>query len=316
MSRDTTFRNFTASQAAAYASGRGGAYPEPIYQTLTDFHHGLRNLCLDVGTGPGKAVWDLLHYFDQCIGCDASEQMIEQAKKDAETRGVSDRITFVTAAAEECGTKALSESGVQAGSVDAITVAMAAHWFEYPAFYLSAAQALRPGGTLALWTSGSKYCHPSVPGHEKIQALLQKLEDDLLGPYMTAGNRLARHCYDELPLPWTASSSAARNPAAELFDERAFERKHWDRGGVPSAPALADGTPGPYIFGREIAVERGVKSFDSSGPVIRWREANPERAHTEEDVVSIMVKSLKEVVGERAKLVIGPSCTLLLFRRT
>lgn len=55
-SRDVTFRAFTPDQAAQYAAGRGGAYPEPIYQTIIEYHMGKRELCLDIGTGPGKAV--------------------------------------------------------------------------------------------------------------------------------------------------------------------------------------------------------------------------------------------------------------------
>ncbi|KAI7278492.1 hypothetical protein KC345_g5941 [Hortaea werneckii] len=325
MSTDTTFRNFTAQQAAAYASGRGGSYPQPLYETILDFHQGQRDLCMDVGTGPGKAVWDLLNYFTHCIGSDASEQMIEQAKQEAFSRHLNHRTTFLTAEAEHSGDPAtLHHAGVKPNSIDLVTVAMAAHWFQYPAFYLSAAQALRPGGTLAIWTTSSYYCHPSVPRYREIQTLLHTLEDELLGPYMTPGNRLARRCYDGLPLPWSplpssspaAGGEGAQNPCAALFDEAAFVRKHWDRDGVPSAPPLSDGSPGPYLLGREVDLQGGLKGLSSSGPVIRWRQANPEKVDTEQDPIRVIAQRLKQVVGEQTKLVLAPSCTVLLFRRT
>ena len=322
MSTDTTFRNFTAQQAAAYASGRGGSYPQPLYETILDFHQGNRDLCMDVGTGPGKAVWDLLTYFSHCIGSDASEQMIERAKQEALARNLSHRTTFLTAEAEHCGDHALlRHAGFEPNSIDLITVAMAAHWFQFPAFYLSAAQALRPGGTLAIWTASSYFCHPSVPGYRDIQTLLHTLEDEMLGPYMTPGNRLARACYDQLPLPWTPvpagpDADGSANPGAGLFDEATFERKHWDRDGVPSAPPLSDGSPGPYLLGREVDLQGGLRGFDSSGPVIRWREANPEKANTDQDPIRVIATRLKQVVGEQTKLVVAPSCTVLLFRRT
>ncbi|KAI6881371.1 UNC-50 family protein [Hortaea werneckii] len=324
MSTDTTFRNFTAQQAAEYASGRGGSYPEPLYETILDFHQGKRDLCMDVGTGPGKVVWDLLNYFTHCIGSDASEQMIQHAKQEALSRHVAHRTTFLPIEAEHCGDPALlHHAGFEPNTIDLITVATAAHWFHFPAFYLSAAQALRPGGTLAIWTTSSYFCHPSVPGHREIQSLLNTLEDEMLGPYMTPGNRLARRCYDHLPLPWTplATSAAmgggvAQNPSAAFFDEATFERKHWDRDGVPSGPPLSDGSPAPYLFEREVDLHADVKGFSSSGPVIRWREANPEKANTDQDPIRVIAQRLKQVVGEQTKLVLAPSCTLLLFRRT
>ncbi|KAI7214126.1 hypothetical protein KC333_g6185 [Hortaea werneckii] len=328
MSTDTTFRNFTAQQAAAYATGRGGSYPQPLYETILNFHQGKRDLCMDVGTGPGKAVWDLLPYFSHCIGSDASEQMIQRAKQEALSRNVSHRTTFLTVEAEHCGDHALLQhAGFEPNSIDLITVAMAAHWFHFPAFYLSAARALRPGGTLAIWTTSSYFCHPSVPGYRDIQTLLHTLEDELLGPYMTPGNRLARGCYDRLPLPWTPVPPSAAttdggedaqnpSPAALFFDHAAFERKHWDRDGVPSAPALSDGSPGPFLLGREVDLQGGLKGFDSSGPVIRWRESNPEKAHSDQDPIRVIADRLMQVVGEQTKLVVAPSCTVLLFRRT
>ncbi|RMY51171.1 hypothetical protein D0865_06494 [Hortaea werneckii] len=315
MSTDTTFRNFTAQQAAAYATGRGGSYPQPLYETILDFHQGPRDLCMDVGTGPGKAVWDLLPYFSHCIGSDASEQMIQRAKQEARSRNLTHRTTFLTVEAEHCGEPALlRQAGFEPNSLDLITVAIAAHWFHFPAFYLSAAQAIRSGGTLAIWTTSSYFCHPSVPGYRDIQSLLHTLEDEMLGPYMTPGNRLARGCYDHLPLPWSSVLPSAatdgegpKNPSAALFDEAAFERKHWDRDGVPSAPALPDGSPGPYLLGREVDLQGGLRGFDSSGPVIRWREANPEKVNTDQDPVRVIAGRLMQVVGEQMKLVVAPS---------
>lgn len=310
--KDQTFRVFTAEQAAAYATGRAGAYPEPVYHSIMDFHQGKRELCLDVGTGPGKAVWDLLNYFDHCIGCDAGEQMIEQAKKDAVRLGVSDRASFVVTPAESCA-EALSMSNRPPASADAITVATAAHWFDMPAFYASAAQALRPGGTLAMWTVTSFYCHPSVPNYEAIQRILSELEDEKLGPYMQPSSVLTRGAYEQLPLPW---SGADDEPAHSLFDKDSFKRCDWDRDGVPSAPPLADGTPGPFLMGKGLTIERGLAGLGSSSSVIRWRQAHPEKAGTDEDPVIHAFKLTRDVMGEGIKeLVVSPSLSLLLMRK-
>ncbi|KAK5125098.1 hypothetical protein LTR85_000772 [Meristemomyces frigidus] len=308
--RDQTFRVFTAEQAAAYATGRAGSYPEPVYQAIMDFHQGKRELCLDVGTGPGKAVWDLLNYFDRCIGCDAGEQMIEQAKKDAVRLGVSDRACFVNVPAESCA-DALTRSNLPPASADVITAATAAHWFDMPAFYTSAAKALRPGGTLAMWTVSSFNFHPSVPNYETIQRIVHKLEDETLAPYMQPSSILTRGAYEQLPLPWSAGD-ASTSP----FDQSSFKRCDWDRDGIPSAPPLADGTPGPFLLGRGMTLERASAALGSTSAVIRWRQAHPDKAGTDEDPVVACVKLLREVMGgSDGELNASPSLSLLLMRK-
>lgn len=306
-SEDKTFRDFTPEQAAAYASGRGGSYPEPLYQDILDFHSGPCETVLDVGTGPGNAVWDLLKYFQRGVGCDASEQMIEQAKTDAIKFGFAERTFFSVAGGEACA-DALPSAGI--AQVDAITVAMAAHWFDLPSFYASAAKALRPGGTLALWTCSSFYCHPSVPYHQKIQAALSNLEDNLLGPYMTPGNHLSRGAYEQLVLPWDIPDTVT------LFSKDSFQRADWDRNGQPSSPPLPDGTPGPFLFGGQESVDQVEAGFHSASAVVRWREANPEKAHTAEDAVTLTMSRIRDIVGSgNQTLNVGPSCSLLLMRR-
>ncbi|KAI7291590.1 UNC-50 family protein [Hortaea werneckii] len=302
ISTDTTFRNFTAQQAAAYASGRGGSYPQPLYETILDFHLGNRDLCMDRRQRADDRT----------------------SQNEALFRHLNHRTTFLTAEDAHCGDPTLlHHAGFNPNSIDLVTVAMAAHWFQSPAFYLSAAQALRPGGTLAIWTTSSYFCHPSVPGYREIQTLLHTVEDERLGPYTTPGNRLARQCYDDLPLPWSplppsaaAGGEDAQNPCAALFDEAAFERKHWDRDRVPSALALPDCSSPPFLLGREVDLHGDLKGLGSSWPVIRWREANPGKVGTEQDPIRVIADRLKRVVGEQTKLVLAPSCTVLLFRRT
>ncbi|RMZ11854.1 hypothetical protein D0862_02838, partial [Hortaea werneckii] len=239
--------------------------------------------------------------------------MIRRAKREALFRNLTHRTTFLTVELEHCGDVALllCQAGFEPNTINLITVAMAAHWFQLPAFYLSAARALRPGGTLAIWTTSSYFCHPSVPGYREIQTLLHTLEDEMLvGQY-----------YDHLPLRWTllpadANADGSSNPSAGLLGEATFEREYWDRDGVPSGSPLPDGSPASFLLGREVDLQGGLKAFDSSGPVIRWREANPEKANTDLDPTRIIADRLKQVVGEPTKLVVAPACTVLLFRRT
>ena len=260
--KEKTFTTFTAAQAAAYAANRNDKYPAALYARIfayvrsreaSDTSHvdgdadvleqAAREpleLLLDVGTGPGKAVFEMLPYFKRAVGVDPGDKMIEIARRDAQTRGVDEaRVRFEVCGAESCA-DALAEAEV--GKVDLITCAMAAHWFDMEAFYTSAAKALRPGGTLAMFTCTSGYVHPSDPKRKEIQAILSNLEDNILGPYEAPGNRISRDAYVNLALPWTLPAPNA------TFSQASFVRKDWDLNGIPSAPSLPDGTPGPFLF--------------------------------------------------------------------
>lgn len=304
--KDKTFVNFTAEQAAQYATGRGPSYPDELYQTIAEYHKGEFRLLIDVGTGPGKVLFDFLPWFEQGIGCDTSIQMIEQAKKDAVIRDPAKKSSFVVCGAESCA-KALPEG--EQGKADVITVAMAAHWLEMPAFYTSASEALRSGGTLAMWTRSSLYCHPATENAAAIQEVMSDFEDNILRPYHTASTLLTRGAYDDLPLPWTIEGFESE------FQKDHFVRKDWDRGGVPSTPPLADGTPGPYLQQTEVSLEQLEKGLGTASSVIRWRQAHPEQAYGEEDPVKLTMKRMREASGGKEKLVLTGSLNLLMMRK-
>lgn len=303
--KEKTFVAFTPEQAAQYAAGRAQSYPEPLYQAIFDYHNGPRDTLLDVGTGPGKVVFDLLPHFSRATGCDASPGMIAEAKLGAGKRNLTERVTFVECAGEHCA-DALAAAGVE--SADVITAAMAAHWLDLPAFYASAAKALRPGGTLAMWTAVSLYCHPSTPNAAAVQEALDDCEDRMLKPHMTAGNRLSRAAYKALPLPFTLPG------LEDAFDEASFVRREWDTKGVPSAPDNEDGSPGPFLKHVETRIEDLERGLATSSSVIRWREAHPEIALTDEDPVKLTGRRIRELVG-RDILVVSPSFVLLMMRR-
>jgi len=222
-SQDHTFLKFTPGQAAQYADGRGGSYPALLYQAISDYHGDRsHDLVLDVGTGPGKAVWDLLPHFRRAVGCDTSPEMIEQAKRDAVEKlgaaGAKERTSFSVAGGEDC-----ASALAQGERADVVTVAMTAHWLDLPKFYASVAKALKPNGTLAIWTCSSMYCHPSEPNHERIQEILSELEDGMLAPYVTPGNMMSRNAYEGLALPWDLHGVEG------AYDRLSFVRKDWDR---------------------------------------------------------------------------------------
>ena len=305
--KDKTFVAFTAAQAEQYATGRGFSYPPELYQAILDYHDGPHDLLLDVGTGPGKVVFDMLPSFNHAVGCDTSVGMVEQAKKGADQRGMDDKTTFIVCGGETCENAVPEE---KKGQVDVLTIAMAAHWLEIEKFYKSAANVLRPGGTLAMWTCSSLYCHPSTPNAAAVQAAFDDCENRMLLPYHTPGNIMSRSAYDTLPLPWTLESTMDR------FDKSSFFRKDWDRGGVPSSPPDPDsGSPGPFLRHKETNLSDLQRAMATSSSVIRFRDDYPEQAHTEDDPIVLTMSKVQRLLGGKDSLVVSPSIHLLLMRK-
>ena len=304
--KDKTFVSFTAKQAEQYATGRGFSYQPELYQAILDYHEGPHDLLLDVGTGPGKVVFDMLPHFTHAVGCDTSAGMVEQAKKGAIKRGVETRTMFVECAGEKCENAVSSD---EKGRVDVITIAMAAHWLDMETFYQAAAKTMRPGGTLALWTCSSLYVHPSTPNAKAVQEAFDDLENNMLLPYHTPSNLLSRSAYDSLPLPWSFESTS------QSFDKTSFSRVEWDRGGIPSAPPAADGSPGPFLAHRETKISDLEKALATSSSVIRYRDDYPAKALTEEDPVILTMHRVKELLGGKETVVVSPSTHVLLMRK-
>lgn len=208
-----------------------------------------------------------------------------------------------------------------------------------PAFYASAAKALEPGGTLAMWTCTSTYCRrsflphlpanqcflpasrrnwiltptdPSDPDYKELQTILSHLEDDILMPYATAGTLLTRDAYKNLPLPWTLDEPCPH------FPQSSFVRRDWDLDGVPSA-RLEDGSPGPFVYDKEVTPRQLAAAFNGSSLVIRWREANREALEKGEveDCIEAAIKGLEKVLQNRESkgFKVCPSSSMLLMRR-
>jgi len=300
---DPTFRHYSTDQAAKYAQNRDG-HPQLLYDTIIKYHTetgGQLDTVLDLGCGPGNATRDLARYFDHAYGADAGAEMIGQAQNlGGKTRAGND-IEYRVAAAEDVG----EAQGIKSGSVDMITVAMAAHWFRMNDFWPNAKKLLKVGGTVAIWTRASYYVHPETPHFEELQRLFSHLEDNVLVPYEEPGNKLSRGMYNDLTLPWQVHPPVAGFSEAE----ENFKRVEWNKDGKvePGKDFLGGGafTPGQ--------IERAL---GTASMVTRWREANPEVANTENDPVKLMASKVIKIMGSaEVKIKTGASTALLLLKR-
>ena len=114
-----------------------------MYDHILSFHHGPRNLLLDLGTGPGIVPRALSNSFTHLIGADPSEGMISQARSLTPSAQYPN-ITYEVAPAEYL-------PFVQSGSVDMVVAGQSAHWFDYARFWKEMRRIVRTGGTIACW---------------------------------------------------------------------------------------------------------------------------------------------------------------------
>ncbi|EMT67108.1 Trans-aconitate 3-methyltransferase [Fusarium odoratissimum] len=168
---------------------------DPTFRAYSAHFHkegsGQFDALIDVGCGPGTATRSLAPHFKTAYGLDPSEGMISTARS-ITTLG---NVKFEVSSAESLGSELANP--IPDGSVDVITGATCAHWFDMPRFWEQAAKTLRPGGTVALWTAAN---------------------------YMLPGNLMGRDLYRGLPLPWTL------DPPVSTFDQDSFVRKEWCTG--------------------------------------------------------------------------------------
>jgi SAM-dependent methyltransferase len=174
------FRDHFSTQARQYAAFRP-TYPPALAACLAGLAPG-RRLAWDCATGQGQAARLLAAEFDRVVATDASAAQIDSAAP-------AERVEFRVADA--------ASSGLDATTVDLITVAQAAHWLDLEAFYAEARRVLRPCGVLAIWG----YVLLKT-GRAPIDDALQTFQDVTMGPYWPAGREILDARYATLPFPF------------------------------------------------------------------------------------------------------------------
>jgi len=165
-------------------SGRYAAFLPDSPSTLYDW---LASQCAehdsawDCATGSGQAAQGLKPHFIHVVATDASAEQIRHAVPHP---GIDYRVAPAEA------------SGLADHSVDLITVAQAAHWFDLPRFYAEGARVLKPGGLIALWGSGRQV----LPG--ELDAPFQHFYDEAVGPYWPPERALIDDAYRSLDFPF------------------------------------------------------------------------------------------------------------------
>jgi len=150
-------------------------------------------LAWDCATGNGQAAVELGEVFDRVIATDASEKQVANAEQ-------RPRVEYRVAAAET--------SGLEAGTVDLITVAQALHWFDLEKFYAEARRVLKPLGVLAAWAYKLATVTPAI------DAVVNHYYSDVVGLYWPP-ERVLVEKFEKLPFPFPAVEAPPFEMVAE-----------------------------------------------------------------------------------------------------
>jgi SAM-dependent methyltransferase len=174
-----TFRDHFSGHAGGYAAHRPG-YPDELFAALAALAPA-RGRAWDCATGTGQAAVGLAPHFARIDATDASAAQIEHATP-------RERVYYRVAPADA--------SGLDASSIDLVTVAQALHWFDLDAFYGEARRVLRPRGVLAAW------CYNLCRIEPEIDLLVRDFYTAKVGAYWPPERRILEQGYATLPFPF------------------------------------------------------------------------------------------------------------------
>lgn len=183
-----SFQDHFSTQASSYAKSRP-TYPPALFEWLARLAPG-RALAWDAGSGNGQAAVALAAHFERVVATEPSAAQLAQATAHA-------RVSYQQAAE--------TAPMLEDRSVDLLTVAQAAHWFDRPLYYAEVRRVARAGALVALWT----YTHCLVT--PEIDAKVYHFYDAVVGPYWPPervhcvnGYRDFDFPFDELEFPITS----------------------------------------------------------------------------------------------------------------
>lgn len=234
-----SFKDHFSAAAAGYVRFRPG-YPAGLFAWLASLAPD-RGLAWDCGTGSGQAAAGLSAHFERVVASDPSRQQLARAEP-------RPNVEYRLAAAEA--------SGLEAASVDLLTVAQALHWFDLERFYAEARRVLKPGGVIAAWT------YTLLEASHGIGALLDDFHKNVVGPFWPPERRMVEDGYRSLPFPFEPIAA----PPFEI-------RCEWTRDDLL-------GYLGTWSATRAYAREKGIDPLEDFARRLEtlWPQAGAKRA--------------------------------------
>lgn len=175
---EPSFKDHFSNQAEQYAQHRP-SYPPALIDWISA-QATQQELAWDAATGNGQAAVALATHFARVYATDASAEQIQRAESHP-------RVVYACEPAEACE--------LPTKSVDLVTVAQAAHWFDHDRFNAEIMRVAKPGATVAIW------CYELC----RVDPQLDPIHLDYyqsLDPYWPAERALIENGYRTIPFPF------------------------------------------------------------------------------------------------------------------
>ncbi|PRT55028.1 putative S-adenosylmethionine-dependent methyltransferase CRG1 [Wickerhamiella sorbophila] len=188
-------------------------YPPKFYDFIFEHFSEKPKLAVDVGCGTGQATVEVAKRVVEAIGMDHSKAMVELATDMNQLPNLSFRVGDDHAFATEFAPD----------SVDLVTVAEAAHYFDLENFYKAAHTILKPNGLLVIWG----YRNDVIQGEPEATKIVAKYCYDpaYLGRYYDEGLKKFDKFYADYKIPNDLFRDVLyhQNPATTLSDDELLE---------------------------------------------------------------------------------------------
>ncbi|KAJ6493978.1 S-adenosyl-L-methionine-dependent methyltransferase [Mycena vitilis] len=263
--------------SASYAASRP-TYPRLLYDLVLQFHEkGPAVGAVDLGCGTGQATVQLLandehRGFQSVIAIDPSANMVQVAKESL-PEDLKSHVEVRQGAAEDL-------SFIENGSVDLVTAAQCAHWFDWTGAWPELHRILKPGGTFADDIRLTK--HPELT--PLITAYSQGTDPATsLGPHWEPGRKILDNHFLDISPPASGWTDLMR-----VF----YTGPHY-----PELPHE------DVILGKTMSWGGGFAGYlGTYSSLARYHEAFPaDRERAEGDIATRFRRALMEAAGDLDK---------------
>lgn len=163
-------------QSSLYAQYRPG-YPPELFEYILSFVK-TKTTAWDCGTGNGQSAVVLSKHFKKVIATDISEKQLQQAEQ-------ANNIFYSVQPAEQ--------TNVESNSIDLLTVAQAAHWFDFDKFYNEVKRVAAANAFIAVW------CYSLLHINKEVDNIINEYHFNTLEKYWDAERKYVDDGYANFP---------------------------------------------------------------------------------------------------------------------